>query len=77
MRWSCFLGGTKEARARKLGKSGTSLFGLADYEYEVIKLEWQKESLITNSNPDLFGNCGDFDTVILTGQSEDLTTLTT
>ena len=36
-------------------------------EYKVIGVEWQQESLITNSNPDLLGNCGDFVTDLLTG----------
>ena len=30
-------------------------------------LEWQQESFITNGNPDLFENFGDFDTDFLTG----------
>ena len=51
----------------KLGKSGVNPRGLADLEYEVIGIEWQQESLITNSNPDLLGNSGDFDTDLLTG----------
>ena len=36
-------------------------------DYEVIGLEWQPERPITNSNPDFLGNCGDFDTDLLTG----------
>ena len=41
--------------------------GVADLEYKVIGVEWQQESLITNGNPDLLRNCGDFDTDLLTG----------
>ena len=52
---------------RKLGKWEANPRGLADLEYEVIGIEWQQESLITNSNPDLLGNCGDFVTDLLTG----------
>ena len=41
--------------------------GEANLEYKVIGFEWLQESLITNGNPDLLGNCGDFDTDLLTG----------
>ena len=33
--------------------------------YEVIVIEWQQETLITNSNLYLLGVCGDVDTDIL------------
>ena len=34
----------------------------------MIGLKWQQEILITNSNPDLLGNCGDFNMDVLTGE---------
>ena len=51
---------------RKLGKCEVNPRGVADLEYEVIGFKWQQESLITNGNPNLLGNCGDFDTELLT-----------
>ena len=40
----------------KLGKCEANPHGLADLEYEVIRIEWQQETLITNSNPILLGS---------------------
>ena len=56
-----------EKYGKKLGKCGAKPCGLADLEYEVIRFEWQQENLITNSNLDLLGDCGYFDTDLLTG----------
>ena len=48
------------------GNSEVSLRGLADLDYEVVRVEWQQETMITNSNPYLLGVCGDIDTKALT-----------
>ena len=47
------------------GNSEVSLRGLADLDYEVVRVEWQQETMITNSNPYLLGVCGDIDTKAL------------
>ena len=48
------------------GNSEVSLRGLADLDYEEVRVQWQQETLITNSNPYLLGVCGDVDTKALT-----------
>ena len=48
------------------GNSKVSLRGLTDLDYEVVRVEWQQVTMITNSNPYLLGVCGDIDTNALT-----------
>ena len=48
------------------GNSEVSLRGLTDLDYEVVRVEWQQETMITNSNPYLLGVCGEIDTKALT-----------
>ena len=48
------------------GNSGANLCGLANLDYEEVRIEWQQETLITNSNLYLLGVCGDIDTEFLT-----------
>ena len=48
------------------GNSGAKPRGLADLDYEEVRIEWQQETLITNSNLYLLGVCGDIETEVLT-----------
>ena len=45
------------------GNSEVNLHGLANLDYEEVRVEWQQKTLTTNSN--LLGVCGDFDTKAL------------
>ena len=49
-----------------IGNSKVSLHGLTDLDYEVVRVEWQQETMITNSNPYLLWVCGDINTKALT-----------
>ena len=48
------------------GYDEVSVRMLADMDYEAVRVEWQQETMITNSNPYLLGVCGDIDTKALT-----------
>ena len=48
------------------GNSGFNPRKLADLDNEGVRVEWQQETLTTNSNPYLLGVCGDIDTKVLT-----------
>ena len=48
------------------GNSEVSLRGLTDLDYEVVRVEWQLKTVITNSNLYLLEVCGDIDTNALT-----------
>ena len=48
------------------GNNEVSVRVLADLDYEAVRVEWQQETMITNSNPYLLGVCGDIDTKALT-----------
>ena len=47
------------------GNSEVCPRGEADLDYEVIRVEWQHKTVITNSNLYLLGVCGDIDTKAL------------
>ena len=49
------------------GNSEVSLCGLADLDYVEARVEWQQETLITNSNLYLLGVCGNIDTRLSLG----------
>ena len=49
-----------------------------DLDQEVVGVEWQQETKITNSTPYLLGGCSNFDTKVLAlceSNGEDLATL--
>ena len=63
-----WLGGEKlvcKSLTEITGNSEVCPRGQTDLDYEVVRVEWQQETVITNSIPYLLGGCSNIDTKIL------------
>ena len=59
------VGGEKNSMESMNGITGNSkvnLRGLADLDFEEVRVKWQQKTLIINSNPYLLGVCGNINT---------------